>query len=228
MGPYHRRMSPRSRRRSAPPRAGGGRRAVTALVGLLLGGILAAGCSASFDPSGPCRADGSAVHAYPDLEAQLPTAFRGTPPSQLDSGRACTPEGLGTLAGHGIGELRFAGATWSTGTDSGVSLATFRSEGTTALTRDWLAEFYETGARGGKNVESVDTTDYEVEPSVVARRIDVLNGESFQSVVIWERDGRVETAVVADFIREIQTRDGHDVVVRDAVNAWRNLDSIVK
>lgn len=221
-------MSPRSRRRSAPPRAGRGRRAVAALVGLLLGGILAAGCSASFDPSGPCRVDGSAVHAYPDLEAQLPTAFRGTPPSQVDSGRACTPEGLGTLAGHGIGELRFAGATWSTGTDSGVSLATFRSEGTTGLTRDWLAEFYETGARGGKNVESVDTTDYQVEPSIVARRIDVLNGESFQSVVIWERDGRVETAVVADFIREIQTRDAHDVVVRDAVNAWRNLDSIVK
>lgn len=221
-------MSPRSRRRSAPPRSGLRRAGVAALVGLLLGGILAAGCSASFDPSGPCRADGSAVHAYPDLEAQLPSAFRGTPPSQVDSGRACTPEGLGTLAGHGIGELRFAGATWSTGTDSGVSLATFRSEGTTALTRDWLAEFYETGARGGKNVESVDTTDYQVEPSIVARRIDVLNGESFQSVVIWERDGRVETAVVADFIREIQTRDAHDVVVRDAVNAWRNLDSIVK
>jgi hypothetical protein len=221
-------MSPRSRPRSALPQGAPARRALAALAGLLIGGMLTAGCSASFDPSGPCRADGSAVHAYPELEAQLPTAFRGTAPSEVDSGRACTPEGLGTLAGHGIGELRFAGATWSTGTDSGVSLATFRSEGTTALTRDWLAEFYETGARGGKNVESVDTSEYQVEPSIVARRIDVLNGESFQSVVVWDRGGRIETAVVADFIREIQTRDAHDKVVREAVDAWRNLDSVPK
>src|SRR5215210_6340281 len=119
MAPYHRLMSPRSRRRSAPPRGGPARGVAAALVGILLAGIVAAGCSASFDPAGPCRTDGSAAHAYPDLEAQLPTTFRGAPPSEVDSGRACTPEGLGTLAGHGISELRFAGATWSTGTDSG-------------------------------------------------------------------------------------------------------------
>src|SRR3954452_8669516 len=107
MRPYHRRMSPRSRRRSAPPHDGRARAVVAAFLGLLLAGIVTAGCSASFDPAGPCRTDGSAVHAYPDLEAQLPTTFRGTPPSEVDSGRACTAEGLGTLAGHGIAELRF-------------------------------------------------------------------------------------------------------------------------
>jgi hypothetical protein len=184
-------------------------------------GVLALGCSAPFDPTGPCHADGSAKGAYPDLEAQVPTAFRGAAPSEVDSGRACTAEGLGTLASHGITELRFGGATWSTGTDSGLSLATFRSEGSTRLTRDWLVEFYETGARAGKDVQSVDTTDYAVDPTTTARRLDVLNGESFQSVVVWERAGRIETAIVADFIREIQTREAHDQVVRDAVDAWR-------
>ena len=107
-----------------------------------------------------------------------------------------------------------------------MSLALFRSEGQTALTRDWLAEFYETGARGGKNVESLEASDYQVEPSIVARRIDVLNGESFQSVVVWERGGRIETAVIADFIREIQTREAHDKVVRDAVDAWAKAGAV--
>jgi hypothetical protein len=187
---------------------------------LVVAGAVSAACAAPFDPTGPCHADGSAKGAYPDLEAQVPGSFRGAAPSEVDSGRACTSDGLGTLAGHGITELRFAGATWSTGTDSGLSLATFRSEGPTALTRDWLVEFYETGARAGKNVQSVDASDYPVDQGVTARRLDVLNGESFQSVVVWERSGRIETAIVADFIREIQTKEAHDAVVREAVDAW--------
>lgn len=191
----------------------------------LLSGVAVA-CAAPFDPKGPCTADGTAAGAYPDLEAQVPRLFRGTAPSQVDSGRTCTSDGLGTLNGHGIKELRYAGATWTTGTDSGLSLAMFRSEGSAPLTRDLLIEFYETGARAGKNVQSVETSDYQVDPSTVGRRIDVLNGESFQSVVVWERRGRVETAIVADFIREIQTRAAHDAVVRDAVDAWRAVDAV--
>ena len=213
-------MFPRSRRRPAPPRRRVRLRAAVAVVLLVVIATVTGACSAPFDPSGPCRSDGSAKGAYPDLEAQVPTAFRGAAPTEVDSGRACTPDGLGTLAGHGITELRFAGATWSTGTDSGLSLATFRSEGPTALTPDWLAEFYETGARAGKNEQSVDASDYQVDQTVTARRLDVLNGESFQSVVVWQRGGRVETAIVADFIREIQTKEAHDAVVREAVDAW--------
>lgn len=116
--------------------------------------------------------------------------------------------------------MRFAGSTWQTGRDSGLSLATFTSTGSTPLTPEWLTEFYETGARGGRNVESVDNGAYQVAPGLDGRRIDVLNGESYQTVVVWERAGRVETALVASFIREIQTREAHDAVVRDAVNAW--------
>jgi hypothetical protein len=190
------------------------------MLGLAFAALVVTACSSSFDPTGPCTADGSAPGAYPELEAQVPHQFRGAAPVQVDSGRSCTTDGLGTLAGHGITELRFAGATWQIGTDSGLSLATFTSPGSAALQPEWLSEFYETGARSGKNVQSVDPTTYPVAPGITGNRIDVLNGESFQSVVVWQREGRVEAALVADFIREIQTKEAHDVVVRDAVNAW--------
>ena len=67
---------------------------------------------------------------------------------------------------------------------------------------------------------SVDTRTYAVTPSLTGSRLDVLNGESYQSVVVWQGEGRVEVAVVADFIREIQTKDAHDAVVRAAVDAF--------
>ena len=71
--------------------------------------VLLAACGATFDPTGPCTADGSAPGAYPELEAAIPKTFRGAAPADLDSGRACTPDGLGTLAAHGVKEIRFAG-----------------------------------------------------------------------------------------------------------------------
>ncbi len=187
---------------------------------LLILTLLLAGCGASFDPTGPCTANGSAPGAYPELEAAIPKTFRGAPPAELDSGRACTADGLGTLAAHGVTEMRFAGGTWKTGTDSGLSLAVFLGPTGPALTRDWITEFYETGARAGKKVTSLETTDYPVSASVTGRRIDVLNDESYQSVVVWERNGQVAVALVADFIREIQTKDAHDVLVRAAVDTF--------
>lgn len=190
-----------------------------ALTGLLAL-VLAACGGQAFDPTGPCTTDGSAKGAYPELEAAVPTAFRGAPPSALDSGRACTPAGLGTLATHGVDELRFAGATWEVGSDSGVSLAVFTDPNGPALEPTWLAEFYETGARAGKKVESVTTAEYAVTAQISGRRIDVLNGESYQSIVVWERNGQVAVALVANFIREIQTRERHDEVVRTAVDAF--------
>lgn len=195
-------------------------RAATVVAGVALLGILLGACAAAFDPTGPCTADGSAPGAYPDLEAAIPPTYQGAKPAQLDSGRACTPNGLGTLAGHAVREIRFAGGTWSTGTDSGLSLAIFVDPTGPSLTRELITEFYETGARAGKNVTSIDTTDYPINGTVTARRIDVLNGESFQSVVVWGRNGQVAVALVADFIREIQTREAHDAVVRAAVDAF--------
>ena len=217
-------MSPRPRRRSAarPARSAAIRTAAASrtIGALLLVAILLAGCGSTFDPTGPCTANGSAPGAYPELEAALPATYQGAGPKERDSGRACTADGLGTLASHGVREMRFAGATWSTGTDSGLSLAIFVDPTGPALTREWMTEFYESGARAGKKVTSVETTDYPVGSQVTGRRIDVLNDESYQSVVVWERNGQIAVALVANFIREIQTREAHDVVVRAAVDAF--------
>jgi hypothetical protein len=69
-------------------------------------------------------------------------------------------------------------------------------------------------------VTSVEASDYAVGTGVTARRIDVLNGESYQTVVVWEEKDQVVVALVADFIREIQTKEAHEAVVRAAVDTF--------
>lgn len=190
------------------------------VLATLLAAILA-GCGGQpFDPTGPCTTDGSATGAYPELEAVVPTALRGAPSNALDSGRACTPAGLGTLATHGVDELRFAGATWEAGSDSGVSLAVFTDPTGPPLEPGWVAEFYETGARTAKKVESVTAADYAVTDTISGRRIDVLNGESYQTIVVWERNGQIAVALIANSIRRVETKDAHELDVRAAVDAF--------
>lgn len=223
IAPYHRRMSPGTPARSAAPRgpSRASRRVAIGVGAALAVAALLAGCGGEiFDPDGPCTADGSAPGAYPELEAVVPTALNGSPPSDLDSGRACTPAGLGTLATHGVNEMRFAGATWAESSDSGTSLAVFTDPDGPAMQPAWMAEFYEAGARAASKVDSIATSEYPVGPSLIGRRVDVLNGESFQTIVVWERDGRTAAALVANAIREIQTREAHDRDVRAAVDAF--------
>jgi hypothetical protein len=190
------------------------------MTAVALAALLVAGCGASFNPSGPCTADGSAAGAYPDLEAAVPSTRNGSPPNDLDSGRACTPNGLGTLASHGVNELRFAGGTWERGSDSGVSLAVFTDPDGPPLQPGWVAEFYEAGARAASKVDSVEALDYAVSDTVTGRRIDVLNGESYQTIVVWERQGQVAVALVANSIRQVQTKEAHEAQVRSAVEAF--------
>ena len=199
--------------------------ALVAIVAVL--SVLLVGCSggAAFDPTRPCTPDGAgdgvAPGTYPELEQAIPSHFRGEPPKNLDSGRTCSTEGLSTLGEHGITEVRFAGGTWQTGPDSGVSLAVFTSATGPALQATWMEEFYEAGARTGRNVQSVEPSDYAI-GSIAGKRVDVLNGESYQTVIAWPRDGRVAVVLIGSFIRDIQTREAHEGVVKQAVAGFDN------
>lgn len=169
----------------------------------------------SFDPTGPCVADGQAEGAYPDLEAAIPTTLRGERPARLDSGRSCSAGNLGTLAGRGVTELRFAGGLWEVGDQSGVTIARFTAPG---LASTWMAEFYEAGARAGRRTEDIEVTRPPIHGGP-GWRLDTLNDESFQTIVVWpdEEPGAVWVVLAASGIREVTTREAHESVVVDAI-----------
>jgi hypothetical protein len=183
---------------------------------MVLGALLAACAPAPvFDPTGPCGVDGREPGAYPELEATLPTTFEAAAPSLVDSGRNCTPTNLGTLIRHGVEELRFAGALWELGDRSGMTMAVFSAP---KLDEAWMAEFYEAGARTARKTENVQVGSVAVGERD-AFRLDTLNAESFQTIVVWEPDGDglVRVVLVGSFVREVQTREAHDRVVDRAI-----------
>jgi hypothetical protein len=135
----------------------------------------------SFDPTGPCTADGAAPGAYPELEAQVPTTFEGRGPDTLDSGRNCTVENLGSLADAGIDEVRFAGGTWDFGGNRAAALAVFNAPG---LTADALAEFYASSAAAANRTE-VTAASSPVIAGQPTRRLDSTTGTRIQTVVTW-------------------------------------------
>jgi hypothetical protein len=179
---------------------------------------IAAGCvgqgAASFDPAGPCTVDGQRPGAYPELEALIPPTFQGVAPTRLDSGRNCTERNLGTLATHGIREVRFAGGLWETGARSGVTLAVLAAPG---LTGARLHEFYEAGARAGRRTEDVQSSVDKHDGEFVGQ-IDTLNGESFQTILVWAGDdsGLVRVVLVASDVRENQDRGPHRELLMQA------------
>jgi hypothetical protein len=152
---------------------------------LVLLAIVAAGCaggpSATFDPSGPCAVDGRVAGAYPDLEAKVPRTLGGRPPQTVDSGRNCSVANLGTLVGHGIREVRFAGGLWPVGDRGGITLAVFTAPG---LSAEWLGEWYEASARAGRSTGSIKPSKTEV-GGRPANRLDLVNADSNQTVVTW-------------------------------------------
>ncbi len=200
------------RGRPRPPR--GRRRASLATAALAW---LAVACGgSSFDPTTPCTADGRAAGAYPALEALVPGGFEGRPPDRLDSGRNCSPNALGSLVTHQVAELRFAGGTWDLGGSNGVSLVVLEAEGLQAA---WVAEFYESGARAGRRTEDVRATSDVLPDGRTAARVDTLNGESFQTVLVWGDGDHVRVVIVASFIREVETKAAHEAVVDAAAAA---------
>jgi hypothetical protein len=152
---------------------------------------------ASFDPAAPCTVDGQQPGAYPDLESVLPATWDGRAPDNLDSGRTCTREALGTLAGRGIEELRFAGATWKAGGSGGLTIAVFEAD---RLDEAMMVEFYEAGARAARRTDKYVVADATV-GGKAARRLDVLGSDgTTQTVVAWpaEEPGRVNVLLAAD------------------------------
>jgi len=178
------------------PASRAGRRFV-ALIVVLAVSVATAACTAdaapSFDPTGACSGDGTAPGAYPDLEALVPTAYEDREPTRLDSGRNCTSENLGTLATHGIDEVRFAGGTWEFGSDVAAVLAVFSAD---ALTVDDLAEWWESTARDSSRTEIVGNGPAEVAGREVLR-LDTRTGDRVQSVLVWDggAPGRVNVVL---------------------------------
>jgi hypothetical protein len=189
------------------PRRVGGR--LSLLLALL---FVVTACSAaaapSFDPTGPCTADGKRAGAYPELEQLIPAEFGGKTPKTLDSGRNCTATELNTLAGHGVKEVRFAGGVWPDG-NSGITLAVFTAPG---LQSDWLAEWYEAGARAARVTGNIQLS----KPTIADRpgqRMDVVNGEAPQTVITWP-------STRADTINVVISSDEPEDRIQAAVAAF--------
>src|SRR5204862_8008227 len=131
-----------------------------------------------------------------------------------------TDEALATLKQHGVRELRFAGGLWEQGTNSGTTLVVFDSPA--PLDAAWLAEFYEAGARAAKNTDAIETRQLNV-GGAPGYRLDTLNDDSYQTVVVWPRKGHVAAALVASAVREVGTRAAHEARVTDALGAFDGL-----
>lgn len=178
--------------------------------------IAAVACgSQSFDPTGPCDTDGRMAGAYPDLEALVPDTFRGRPPDQLDSGRTCTDAGLGPLGQRGVEELRYAGATWSTGSQSGVTLAVFRGDGVDAAA---MLEFYLAGTRSTRRIQRLDSGPVTRDGRQL-QRLDALNDASDQTVVTWDDGELVRVALIADSVAALTSAADHERTVEEALEA---------
>jgi hypothetical protein len=190
----------------APRRPGRLLRRAAARITLLAGAVLlAAACApvadASFDPATPC--DGAArqqmAGAYPHLEARIPPVLDGRAAQSRDSGRFCSPETLGSVHDAGVTEVRFGGGIWEVGERGGIQLGAFEGVG---LTPALLAEEYRRAADDSRRTEAVRATTLEV-AGRPAWRIDVVNGNSRQAIVVWgSADGTVVQVVVAADVDE--------------------------
>lgn len=185
-----------------------------ALAACLLAALLVAACGpgslyTSFDPSRPCGIDGRFPGAYPLLEAALPRTFQGRAPDTIDSGRNCSVTELGTLAGHGIAEVKFAGASWFLSGNAGITLALFVGDG---LTPERLGEWYESTARAARSTREIDPTRPTI-AGVQAYRLDTLNGDSVQTIIDWSPPG-------SDYVYVVVAADAPVATIDAAVAAF--------
>ncbi len=190
-------------------------RLIRACAHLLAVTLVLAACTAepgaSFDPTGACAQDGTAPGAYPELEARVPPTYRDVPPETLDSGRNCSGPSLGSLAGLGFTEVRFAGGTWRFGAERAAVLAVFSAPG---LDVDALADFYAESARTARRTEVLA----ESRPTIAGRggrRLDTRTVDRLQTVVVWP-------ASAPDLVNVIITNDLPDPRIKEAIEAFGN------
>lgn len=163
----------------------------------------------SFDPTGPCTADGRAPGAYPDLEALVPRTFYDKAADTIDSGRNCTTANLGSLATRGIAEVRFAGGTWTFGAERAAVLAVFRADGLDAAA---LATFYADSAKANGRTKVLGETT----PSIAGRagyRLDTETSTRAQTVVTWP-------GTDDDVVNVVITSDLPDARIQEAIDAF--------
>lgn len=208
-------------RRLAPASFRWGRPAIL-LLALLLPG-LAAACGSAVTPTptalgGACLADTRAPGRFPDLEALLPRGMIERSPDSVDSGANCTAASLGSYASHGIGELRFAGATWDYGNgDATVAAVVQTGSIGPPLEVAWVEEFYTVGAVNGRHTGEVKTSRPTMGGAGQVFRLETVNDLSLQTVVIWPAGQIVRIVIVATTIGPDASRDAHDQRVEVAV-----------
>lgn len=190
----------------------------TPLVIALVVTVLTAACGGagvpmvSFDPAGACTTDGRMPGAYPDLEARLPAAYASAVPDNVDSGRHCTAEALGTLAAAGIDEVRYAGSTWDVGGGAALTVAVFQADG---LTPDAMIDFYKAGALANRKTERLADAGTTV-AGLPGRRLDVLQADgTAQTIVAWPADtpGLVNVLLASD-LGDRRVLDALDAIAR--------------
>lgn len=178
---------------------------VASVLAWLVAACSGAAAPATFDAAAACTADQRVAGAYPDLEARIPRSLFGAGPTQLDSGRNCTSTNLGTLAGHGISEVHFAGGRWDRSGTSGVTLAVFSAP---TLSAEWMGEWYEASARASSKTAGLRPS----RPTIGGRqayRLDLLSSDAPQSVICWpSADGRVVQVVIAAGVPESDIEAG--------------------
>ena len=188
-------------------------RGVIGRRGLLVvaAGLLVAACAGSspppsFDPATPCGGvDRQEMKgAYPDLEARIPAQVDGQAADSRDSGRFCSKATLGTLWDAGIRETQFGGGIWQFEPGGGTSLpgmqlSVFRAPG---LTAQLLADEYKAGGGATSRVTIVSTTSEQMNGRP-GFRINLLNGDSHQAILVWpSADGAVIQVVIAADVDE--------------------------
>ncbi len=186
------------------------------LIFVVVALLAVAGLAAVAFVPGPSRpADGSCADRrepglVPELEARVPRQLEGRPPDRLDSAVTCSPEGLGSLAAHGVASVSSAGGLWELGPSTGVTLAIFRLDGPDRADR--IAEFYSTGAAQAPKVANLVTTHPTVDGRP-ATRLDFSDASFPQAIVVWP-------SVEPDLVNVILAAGVPDRIVGEAIAAF--------